>query len=702
MSNITTRQFPCMLFVAALIPRIIYLYENRANPFFESPVVDAKTFLDKALLIAGGDLWGGPEPFWQPPLYIYLLALVCWLLPTSYFIGIRLLQSALGALACVLVYLLARRAFGERVGRIAGGISAICGSLLYFEGELLAVSVEIVLNLLLLHRLSLALENDRLPNWVLAGIFAGLAALTRPNILLFIGVFCGWLAWRWWRDSTLAPWRRMLWLLLPATLVISPITWRNWTAEPDLVFISSNGGLNFYIGNNADYKRTVSLHPGMHWEQMVMEPERAGHETAAAKSSFFLRKGIAYILANPLAACGHLLEKGFHFYSGPEIKRNQNIYYARQHSRILSLLLWDWYLSIPFGLIGPLSLIGLGLSFRNRDLPVAVPRLYAICYIASVLLFFPVARYRMPVLPILIVFAAFAMECLYLSIRDKSWPRTAAIAAPLSGLLILLNLTQAAPTAADAQLWFDLGEVHLRKGDYVLAEQYARQALELEPDYNYARHNLAVAYFEQQNYDLSEQQALATLGENPLRTDTRILLGRIYLETQKPRLAATYLQQAIEREPESSAAQYYYGRLLYNQSNFAAAVPYLRNTANAQPRDFWLRYELGRALQQAGRPNEALVEYRQALDLERRPEALVAIGALHLVAGRVPAAQAQFEQALELDAENPQAHINLALLDLQRGQHSKAIDRLRKVQQRRPSPQAQRLLEEVYRRQSID
>ena len=702
MADSTSRLFPGALFIAALVPRLIYLFEHRANPFFDAPVVDAKTFLEKAQLIAGGDLWGGAEPYWQPPLYIYLLALVCWLLPASYFIGIRFLQATTGAFACVLVYLLARRAFGERVGRIAGAISALCGSFLYFEGELLAVPLEIILNLFLLYRLCSALDTNRRSDWAIAGLLAGFAALTRPNILLFIAVFCVWLIWRWWRDPGQPPWHRLIALLLPALLVVLPITWRNWTAEPDLVFISSNGGIKFYIGNNADYERTVSLHPGMQWEQMAMEPVRAGYQTAAAKSSFFLHKGLSYIIANPFDFFARTAEKGFHFWSGPEIKRNQNIYYARQHSQILSLLLWDWCLSLPFGLIAPLSLLGLGLSFRTRDLPIVVLRLYALCYMASVLIFFPAARYRMPVLPVLIVFAAFGLWRLYLSIRDKQWSHTATLAAPLLGLGILLNLTRAEPMAQDAQLWFDLGEVHLRKGEHVLAERYSRRALELEANYNYARHNLAVAYFQQKRYEQSEREALATLAENPLRTDTRILLGRIYLDTQKPHLAEPYLQQAIEREPTSSSAHYYYGRLLYSQRKFAEAVPYLRRAAAAQPRDFWLRYQVGRALQQSGRSSEALNEYQLALECERRPEALVAIGALHLMARRVQEARSWFDQALQLDAENPEAHINLAYIDLESGHHDLAIDRLRKVIEHSTSPQAQRLLDEAYRRRGTD
>ena len=363
-----TRFFAGALLLAALALRLGYLWEHRASPFFDAPIVDAQTFLNQALALASGPFWGGDEPYWQPPLYIYLLAFVCWLLPASYFVGIRLVHASLGVLSCLLVYALARRAFGERVGRIAGVATALCGSLLYFEGELLAVPVEVFLNLLLLYGLLLAWRGDRGRDWVLAGLTAGLAALTRPNILLFIAAFC---AWALWHRRTSAC-RSLFLFIVPIALVILPVTYRNWSIEPDLVFISSNAGVNFYIGNNADYERTVSLRPGMQWEAMIAEAAHSGHETAAAQSAFFLGKAFNYITAQPLDYLGLLCQKGFHFWSGPETKRNQDIYYARQHSQILSLLLWDWHMSIPFGLIGPLSLLGLGLSMRgsrSRRLP---------------------------------------------------------------------------------------------------------------------------------------------------------------------------------------------------------------------------------------------------------------------------------------------------------------------------------------------
>ena len=144
-------------------------------------------------------------------------------------------------------------------------------------------------------------------------------------------------------------------------------------------------------------------------------------------------------------------------------------------------------------------------------------------------------------------------------------------------------------------------------------------------------------------------------------------------------------------------AHYYYGRLLYRQGHYAEAATHLQQALPWQPQDFWLHYELGRALQQAGQTKAALSQYHRALSVERRPEALVAIGALHLIAGHTAKARTQFLQALELAPDNPEAHVNLALIELENGDHAAAIDRLHQVLTRGPSPHAQRLLDEAYR-----
>jgi Tfp pilus assembly protein PilF len=71
---------------------------------------------------------------------------------------------------------------------------------------------------------------------------------------------------------------------------------------------------------------------------------------------------------------------------------------------------------------------------------------------------------------------------------------------------------------------------------------------------------------------------------------------------------------------------------------------------------------------------------------------------MHLLEGHADKARTHFLQALDLDPDNSEAHINMALLDLEEGRPTAAIDRLRQVLARGDAPQARRLLDEAQRR----
>jgi Flp pilus assembly protein TadD/4-amino-4-deoxy-L-arabinose transferase-like glycosyltransferase len=660
------------------------LAELRHNPFYDAPVVDAKVFLEQARQIAAGQFWGKPEPFWQPPFYIYFLAGLCWLFPASYFTAIRLAQMLLGSLSCVLVYLIARRALPEGQARLAGILAAAYSMFFYYEGELLSVPLELFLDLLLLHRLQGALASGRGRDWALAGLLAGLSAITRPTILLFVAALLLWLLWRArladpsaWRLPLLGRWALFL---LPLLLVIAPVSLRNYLVGGEWALISTNGGVNFYLGNNPDYERTVAIHPGRQWEELVMEPVRAGSTGHREKSAYFYGKAFDYILAQPLDWLGLLLKKTYLFWSGPELKRNQDIYYARQYSHLLSALLWDRLLAFPFGLFGPLSLLGLALLWRRPEL--ALLRLFALAYAASVILFFVAARYRLPALPVLLIFAAAALGELWA--RRAAFSRLALLGLPLLALLVLCNLRSASDPERDAQLHCDLGEISLRKGNYEQAIRHSLKALELEPDYDYARHNLAAAYLYQDRYAEALREGLRAVQDNPGRPDTRILLGQALTALGQLEPAAFHLRQALQADSTSGMAHYHYGRLLLKEGQPAQALPHLLAARQWQPGDFWICYELGRAYQASGQPHQALQTYEQALAIERRPEALNALGALCLSQGDLPQARQYLAQALQLDPRNLEAQINTALTELREGQGQAAIARLRSLLQDRP------------------
>jgi tetratricopeptide (TPR) repeat protein len=697
--------FPAALLVAAWGLRLLYLSEYHASPFFDAPIVDAFSFYKKSSAIAAGQMWGESEAFWQPPLYIYWLALFHWLTPDHFFLSTRLAQTFLGAFSCLLTYLIARRVLSPAVAALAGGLAACYGVSFYFETELLAVSLEVCLDLALVHRLLIALERPQSRHWLAAGILAGLAALTRPTVLLYIAVVPVWIWWRSQRGQALAKasgpgWIQVGLFIFTCILVILPVSWRNYHIDGDWVPISTNGGINFFIGNNPNYDGTVNIRPGMPWEELVMEPVRAGYTSAAQRSTYFTRKGLDYIVDQPLAWSGLLLKKLYLFWAAPEIKRNQDVYYARTHSFLLSALLWDWGgFSFPFGLIGPLALVGLAATWRRSDPPLALLRLFTLSYIGAVVLFFVVARYRMPVLPVLLIFAAWTLSQLYTAIKTGHRSRALVLGLPTLLLAVACNLPAVPPLSQDAEVRFHLGEVFLRQEKYPLAAQYSLACLELEPSFNYARHNLAVAYFHLGDYDAALEAGIQTSKENPRRADTHVLLGRVQTAVGNPGAAVAHFRRALAIDPKDGMGHYYYGRVLAAAGKASQAAEHFEQARNAFPQDFWLAYELAQAYQFQGQLDQALAGFAAAYRLEPQAAALNAMGAIHFQRGDLDQARQHFDRALTLAPNDPDAGVNRAVIDLKKGQAVQAATALEKILRRHPDfRRAAAALAEAYRR----
>ena len=91
-----------LIIAVALVLRGVYLVQITSIPFFDHPVGDARGYYDWALRLAAASSWHqwlGESPFYQAPLYPYVLA--CWFkIAGDGFVGIRLFQTVLGALAC--------------------------------------------------------------------------------------------------------------------------------------------------------------------------------------------------------------------------------------------------------------------------------------------------------------------------------------------------------------------------------------------------------------------------------------------------------------------------------------------------------------------------------------------------------------------------------------------------------------------------
>ena len=684
------------VFALALSARLYYLHEIRASPLFTAPVVDARTYTEEARYFSEVSFAGRPAPFWQPPLYPVLLGGLFALAGDDLYLP-RLIQAVIGALVCVLICLLGYRVFGAGIGLGAGFAAALYGPLIYFGGELLPTLLACGLNLLVL---LLAIGEGGWVRWLAAGVLLGLSALAVANVLLFAPVLLGYL---YWRQRRLRP---AAFLLLGCALVIAPVAYRNWAVGGDLVFISHNAGINFYIGNNADYEQTTHIRPGRDWVELVEMPERrAGIEQPSAKSRYFFAQSWQYITSEPLDFTSLLAYKGYLFMRGDEIPRNRDLYFARNDSSLLSILLWKKGLAFPFGLIAPLALLGLFAFLRTSESPEGrLLALFVACYALSVVLFFVTGRYRLPAVPVLLLFAACGMRVLW----QRPWPALAAVAA----LLTFCNVaTGAMDREGDAHEHYYLGYAYEERDMPAHAARHYRHAIARDPTFAEPLLALAALHAEAERYGKALELYRRYLKTQPHDADVRFLLGHTALLARRYDEAAAAYSEVAAARPNWAAAHGGLGYALLMADQPQRAARAYSRTLELNPDSTLVRYQLARLYAAQGQHREAIAEFEQLMQREPHvPEypARLADLLIQLEQGtgmalgqtdQLAEAEKLLRHASALDSKAAHPHWSLGMLYARQGRYAEAVPLFEHLLQIAPRDyQAHLFLGHLYQR----
>jgi len=503
-----------VVFGVALTIRLVYVAQIRGAPYFDVPLVDGPNYFRMADAIASGSLTGGHEVFWQPPLYPYFLALLFVTIGRG-MAGIYAVQAAVGSLSCVLVYLIGRRLFDQSAALCAGLIAALYGPLVYFDAQPLVPVLHVVL---VLAAMLLLLRGAAFG----AGAAWGLAAAATPNILLVVPAASWWIGRRL---RSRAAWLFVLGVALPVLVVAA----RNLVVAGDTVLISSNGGLNFYVGNNPDYERTIRLRPGGEFERLAQEPGNLGIVKPSARSRYFASRAWRFLRDYPGEALRLYARKSLDLVAGREIPRNQDAYVYRRESTLLALLLWRHGVSFPFGVIAPLALAGLAAGWRgdpdpDRRAGLRLLLLYAAFYSLSVVVFFPTDRYRLPLVPVAALLAG-----RFLAGGRDAVRRPHVIAALLCGV-VLFNLDAFNPGESYPEEEALNRAYALRsKGRVEEARDAYRQAIALNPHRIDPYNSLAAMAADEGRWDEAIRRYTELLQEAPDFVDVRRSLGEAYL-----------------------------------------------------------------------------------------------------------------------------------------------------------------------------
>jgi len=422
-----------IVFAAALVMRVIALRQLADTPMWESRPVDLGYYHDWAVRILGGN--APAEVFEQSPLYAYFLAAIYGLFGTGP-LAPRVVQIILGALACAMVSGIARRLLTPGAGLAAGLMAAAYGPFLFYDTMLMKESTGVFLFTLVLWQLA-ASEGWKTGLLALAGLSLGLAALVRDNLILLAPVVLVWIGCSAMAGPARLHRRRgrdvaasMGAFAGGVLLIVIPVAVRNYQVSGTWVLLTAGGGEVFYIGNNPAADGYYSPPPFVRPESTVEHEDfrveaarrmgRARDEiTRAESSSFWLREGLHWIASHPVDWLGLLGRKLLIFWNHYELPDNQS--YAH-HSRLVPILRAPL---LTFGLLAPLAAAGILLS-ASWWRTLLLPWIVGAGYLMAVMLFFNFGRFRMPMIPVLLVLASGVISGASLCIDKKRFLRLAA------------------------------------------------------------------------------------------------------------------------------------------------------------------------------------------------------------------------------------------------------------------------------------
>ncbi len=419
------------------------------------------------------DHWYDGKCFHQEPLYPYLIAAtyrvfgpdVRWVFAW---------QMALGVCTHLLIYLIARRYFGELAAVVAVTLAVFCGPLLFFDLVLLRTTPTVFAALALVYLTGTVLARDRWPWWLLLGLCGGTTLLLQSSFVLFGCAVLGALVWRRRRQPILLA-RHVGALVLGAVLALAPAIARNVAVGVRSLALSSVAPIVFVAGNLADSDPMYGFQVNAARAARIMAATDGRFGATVRTTLRTHTSGLSYVrqLLGKLYAAGHWYEQ----------PNNANFYYYRLHAMTLRLTVVTFAGVIGLGVVGAVLL----LLQRRAAWPLLAMLLTTL---VPMLLFYVLARFRTPLLATLLPLAG------YTAVRAADWllPRRFGHAAAVLAGVAALSFVSLQPlppgkpliTAFDynapyAAYYGPLEQRARDAGDWQQAADILRSSLRYEP-----------------------------------------------------------------------------------------------------------------------------------------------------------------------------------------------------------------------------
>lgn len=581
------------VFLVALLVRELYLLTIRATPMVRFPAVDSEIYLAWAREIAGGD-WLGSMPFYQASLYPYFLAGVIALLGDDSFL-IRIVQAAISSLSCVVLAWAVHRSISHAAGWISGLMLAVYPPSIFFC-SLIQKTVLDELGMTVLILLLFGLR-PRYAWWMggLLGLTVGALVQVRENILVFIPVILLWIML-----SPPVPLKSRALLagmfLFGTSVVIAMVAWRNHLLSGEWLITTYQGGANFFIGNNPDANGSyVPLRSGRghtryeRIDSIQIAEAAAGRALSPGEvSRFWYGRAWDFIREQPAAWSRLLMLKAFYLVNRYETPDTEDQRFYADHSSILAAIHPFWH----FGLLLPLAMGGM-LLMPRRFMELRLVIMLTAVYAASTIAYFVLARYRYPLVPLLIPFAAGGLSQLLCAARPVDRRRVFAVGCVTMAAAIPANWPTPFPAEAElATSYANAGIALIHAGETDEAERYLTRALEIVPKNAAAHFGMGQVWLQRRKPAEAVAALETALALKPDVPYFITALGTARILSGDIDAAIDCLRRSTQDDPFDPAAWSNLAEAYKRKKDWASAADALRRGMEANPRDTELMIRL--------------------------------------------------------------------------------------------------------------
>ncbi len=353
----------------------------------------------------------------RPPGYPVFIAFIYKLFGNK-IINLQIAQMILIGISCVLVYLLGIKISAETLAFWAGFFSAVNTIMIPLSYYIMSESLMIFFVTLILYLTISLIRNVNLLGSIICGVVLGLATLIRPIVMFLpLVIICLIYYLTKCRLKFLAA------IILPFLLIVSSWTIRNYRVSGYFIPISLGGEMELWNGSflpgqgYSDHPETNKKRQELYQEfRSIIGRDKFNKDfNYIIEWKMFQKEAIGNITQNPFAYISLIPLKILRLYIGSY----SSLYGIDTHfsdlfclkcvtDRVqLSKLFFKIISLMNSVLILLLLIVGIITNFRNKLVfPVMAIWLY---WTAIHVLFSPIPRYSIPILPVMILLMVFGI-----------------------------------------------------------------------------------------------------------------------------------------------------------------------------------------------------------------------------------------------------------------------------------------------------